>query len=357
MGDILGIGMTHGPHLQFTDGNMANLVRGLLTSERIPEEMKDPKNWPPAMQEEWGNDEGLSSAGKHRSELVKGLRTVRDALDDFQPDFVLIWGDDQYENFHEDLLPPFCIYVLDEIDSPLFKKSKGLGATENVWNEPPDKVIKVKCHAEGSDFLAQRLIDSGFDVAWSNGLRHAKELGHAFLRTVLYLDYDRKGFPYPIVPFHVNCYGSDLRVPPGRIQSPEGVNISPPPSPSPWRCYDLGKEVARLIQESPWRVAIVGSSSWSHGSLTAKHHFMYPDVEADQKRLAELRSGHFNKWRQLDPKQIRESGQQEILNWVCLAGAMEGRTPQVLTYAETYIFNSDKAIVLFPIEARRHQPH
>jgi hypothetical protein len=348
MGEVLGIGMSHAPHLQFTDANMANIVRRLMTSDQTPEKMRDPKNWPAGMREEWGEDEGLASAGKHRAEQVRGLRAVREALDAFDPDFVLIWGDDQYENFREDLLTPFCVYVMNEIDSPLFKKSKGLGAAKNVWDEPADKVIRVKCHAEGGDFLARNLIGNGFDVAWSHGLRHAKELGHAFLRTVLYLDYDRKGFDYPIVPFHVNCYGSNLRVPAGRIQGPQGLNLIPPPSPPPWRCYDLGVQISRIIQDSPWRVAMIGSSSWSHGSLTAKHHFMYPDIEADRERLSELKAGEFKRWRQIDPNQMLQSGQHEMLNWVCLAGAMEGKTPQVLSFSETYIFNSDKAIVLFP---------
>ena len=109
MGEVLGIGMPHAPHLQFTDEDMANLVRRLLKSNRIPEKMKDSKNWPVAMREEWGHDEGLSAAKKHRSELVQGLRAARAALDSFKHDFVLIWGDDQYENFREDLLTPFCV--------------------------------------------------------------------------------------------------------------------------------------------------------------------------------------------------------------------------------------------------------
>ena len=33
------------------------------------------------------------------------------------------------------------------------------------------------------------------------------ELGHAFLNTVMFLDYDRKGFDHPLVPFQINCYG------------------------------------------------------------------------------------------------------------------------------------------------------
>jgi hypothetical protein len=52
-------------------------------------------------------------------------------------------------------------------------------------------------------------------------------------------------------------------------------------------------------------------------------------------------------WRDIDPEQMRRSGQHEMLNWICLAGAAEGRTPEVLTYSESYIFNSSKCVALF----------
>jgi hypothetical protein len=342
MGEILGIGMTHAPHLQFTDENMANVLRRVLKNERTPAEMKDPKNWPAGMRAEWDNDQGLSAARRHRAALLEGVRAARAALDAFRPDFVLIWGDDQYENFREDVIPPFCIYAFDEVDWAPFKASDGLGADSNVWNEPTDTVIKISGHREAANFLAQRLLGSGFDVTWSYRLHHANVLSHAFARTILYLDYDRRGFPYPTIPFHVNCYGSNLRI---KGHSIEG---QPPPSPPPWRCYDLGKQIARIIRESPWRAALIGSSSWSHGTLTAKHHFLYPDVEADRQRFAELQAGQLQRWRDLDPDQMRASGQHEMLNWLCLAGAMEGRKASLELFVESYIFNSDKALVLFP---------
>ena len=342
MGEILGIGMTHAPHLQFTDENMANVLRRLLKSERTPAAMKDPQNWPAGMRAEWGDDEGLTAARKHRAALLEGVRAARAALDAFKPDCVLIWGDDQYENFREDVIPPFCIYAFDEVDCAPFKASDGLGADANVWNEPADTVVKIKGHREAANLLAHRLLENGFDVTWSYRLHHAQVLSHAFARTILYLDYDRKGFPYRIIPFHVNCYGSNLRI------KGKGIEGRPPPSPTPWRCYDLGKQIARIIEESPWRVALIGSSSWSHGTLTAKHHFLYPDVEVDRQRFAELKAGQLRRWRDLDPDQMRSSGQHEMLNWLCLAGAMEGRKASLELFVESYIFNSDKAMVLFP---------
>src|SRR5581483_575137 len=149
--------------------------------------------------------------------------------------------------------------------------------------------------------LARELVLSGFDVSCSYEMNHAETLSHAFTRTVLYLDYDRKGFDYPVMPFHINCYGSALRIPISEHPTVDGKRIRPVPSPPPWRCYDMGKQVTRIFEDSPWRVAIIGSSSWSHGSLTAKHSFICPDVETDRMRLAELKSGRMSSWRDLQP--------------------------------------------------------
>jgi len=348
MADTLGIGCTHAPHLQFTDADMANLLRRTLKSERTPERFRDPGNWPEGMRAEWGDDDGAKAAAAHRAKQVQAFREARAALDAFKPDLLLIWGDDQYENFKVDLLAPFCVFALDEAKLAPFKASAGLGASENVWNAPQDTIVTLPGHREAANHLAHELIRSGFDVACSYEMSHADTLSHAFTRTVLYLDYDRRGFDYPIVPFHVNCYGSHLRIPRPEQPKAGGQPIRPIPSPLPWRCYDLGRRVEQIFAESPWRVAIIGSSSWSHGSLTEKHGFIYPDVETDRRRLADLQGGRLRSWRELTPEELQDAGQHEMLNWICLAGAMEGRTPQVLAYSETYLFNSDKALVLFP---------
>src|SRR6185312_9477597 len=100
MGDVLGVGCTHGPHLKLSNETMANIYfRYNLRSDKTPAQWKDPANWPPGLREEWGADEAATAAGKHRDELVRGFRAARRAIDDFKPDFVVIYGDDQYENF------------------------------------------------------------------------------------------------------------------------------------------------------------------------------------------------------------------------------------------------------------------
>jgi len=47
--------------------------------------------------------------------------------------------------------------------------------------------------------------------------------------------------------------------------------------------------------------------------------------------------------------EIEDSGQQEFLDWGCVAGAMNelNHKAEVLEYLETYIFNSGKCLVLY----------
>ena len=72
------------------------MSRALENNPHIPPELKDPKNWPEALRQEWGYDEGFTAAQRHLDRLARGFRKHRAGIDSFGPDFVLIWGDDQY---------------------------------------------------------------------------------------------------------------------------------------------------------------------------------------------------------------------------------------------------------------------
>jgi len=61
----------------------------------------------------------------------------------------------------------------------------------------------------------------------------------------------------------------------------ETVDLDPP-GPMPWRCFDLGRALARIITPGPWRVALVASASWSHSFLASGTSYFHPAVEADR---------------------------------------------------------------------------
>jgi hypothetical protein len=93
----------------------------------------------------------------------------------------------------------------------------------------------------------------------------------------------------------------------------------------------------------------MASSSWSHAFLTAKNHFLYPDLEADRVLLEHLQAGDYETWRDLPLERLEASGQHEVLNWVCLAGAMAelGAKMELVDWVETWIFNAPKCQAIF----------
>jgi hypothetical protein len=99
MGEILGLGVTHYPPLIGADTDMAGILRTVLRDPGLPERYRDSANWPEPMRREYGEDGGTASAAVHRQSLVSHFRDARKILDEFRPDVVVIWGDDQHENF------------------------------------------------------------------------------------------------------------------------------------------------------------------------------------------------------------------------------------------------------------------
>ena len=345
MGEILGVGGTHYPPGLVPDEYKPwPLARMLETDQRIPAHMKDPANWPEPMRQEWGDDEGITSHKAHRARVFKAFRRIREEIDAFNPDFILIWGDDQYENFKEDIIPPFCVLAYDNIEFAPFKRTRG---RPNIWGEPEGKVFKFAGHQEAGRYIARGLLDEGVDMSYAYRPLHEDGLGHAFANTLLFLDNDRQGFDYPVLPVAVNCYGSNV------IRMRGGANeysdVPDPPSPSPRRCFEVGQATARVIKNSPWRVVLMASSSWSHAFLTPKNHLLYPDLEADRALLEHLKTGEFEKWKDYPLSKIEESGQHEVLNWFCLVGAMSelGQKAEILDWAETWMFNAPKCLAVF----------
>ncbi len=352
MGEILGMGLTHYPPLAHADENMAGPLKFILRSPALPEEYRRPQSWPEPMRQEWGEDEGLGAARKHREALVGWFRKAREVLDEFSPDFILIWGDDQYENFKEDIIPAFCVLAYDTVEArPPWAEEYAAFLGPNVWNEPKDQKFVFRGERRAAKFLASGLLEQGFDIAYAYRPLH-HPLGHAFLNAVLFLDYDRRGFDYPLLPFQVNCYGRRVVAQKGGLPDlsrPLREEDLDPPSPTPRRCFELGAAVARILAQSPWRVVLMASSSWSHAFLTAKNHWLYPDVEADRSLYEALRVGDYERWRNYPLRTIEESGQQEMLNWMCLVGAMAelGRRPAETAFIETWVLNSSKCFAFF----------
>lgn len=84
-------------------------------------------------------------------------------------------------------------------------------------------------------------------------------------------------------------------------------------------------------------------------TFTEKIHWLYPDTEADRELYATLKTGDYETWKNYPLTAIEDSGQQEVLNWCCLVGAIFelGRGPEESTLIETWVLNSNKCFAFF----------
>lgn len=352
MADILGLGLSHYPPLCMPDPMMSGILRYALDDPGIPAAAKDPASWPAAMREEWGTDQGAAAAARHRAQLVEQFRRMRQEIDAFQPDLILIWGDDQYENFREDVIPAFTVCAYDDVDVYPWRHAQGsamVGGKPNVWGEGPDWSIRVRGRRDLAKWLTGGLINSGFDVAYAYKPLHHPSLAHAFTNAILYLDYDRRGWDFPIIAMPINCYGGKVISAKGFLSHINDPLEPDPPSPSPARCMDLGVAMARLLRDAPGRIALLASSSWSHAFLVDHTWRLRPDTVADRELYQALENGNFHYWRTRRTADFEAAGQQEILNWCPLMGAMqELGLPLVWSeFVETHVFNSNKVFALY----------
>ncbi|MBN9097912.1 MULTISPECIES: hypothetical protein [unclassified Pseudonocardia] len=132
------------------------------------------------------------------------MARCREALDAFAPDVVLVSGDDQYETFREEVVPSFCLMAYEdmEIRRPEPAGSRGV---PNPWGRPFDMPMLMRRAPDIGREVACRLLDAGFDIAYSYRKPEGVPFPHAMANTQL--DHDNAGteFPYPVLRMAVNC--------------------------------------------------------------------------------------------------------------------------------------------------------
>jgi len=301
------------------------------------------------------DDHGACAAGRHRAALVAGLDRVRARLDEFKPDVVLIWGDDQYENFREDVIPPFAICAYQDLDLRPWAHAEAsslMKGRKNVWNEDDSLCYRLRGRPDIAKHLATALIERDFDVSYAYRPLHHTSVAHAFTNAILYLDYHRVGYEHPTICFPLNCYGRRVVSCRGFMTRMDREVDFDPPSPSPRRFMDLGAATARALKDSPYRVAILASSSWSHAFLVDSTWRLRPDTERDRCMYDAMICRDYGYWRSRTLKEVEDAGQQEVLNWWALMGAMEALDAKLewSEFVETHIFNSNKVFAVY--EAR-----
>lgn len=343
MAELLGLGITDFPFLR-TSGSMAGVLKmALARGEHMKPEMKDPANWPAPMRAEWGEDEGLTASGPARERQVQNLKRIKAALDDFGPDFIIIWSKDHMESLKQFALPPYWIQAHDRVQTKPFS-----GGAPNVFGEDPERVVTIEGHPQGAKYLIRGLQQAGLAPAYSLEALHPNGLTHTFQGGVVYLDWERREFQTPVVPFPIDPFGPRERLPEGMAPL-QPDHLYPIPAS---RAFELGAATARILRASPWRVALVAATGWSHTQNTSwERGWVHPQMEGDRRRYEEWASNKFDTWHNFTYEELEEYGQWEHLCWIALAGAMTEAGAKVIfsDYQENWCFNSNWVNTIFSV--------
>jgi hypothetical protein len=254
--------------------------------------------------------ESLEEREKRYGRVREGLDFLRARLREKKPDALILIGDDQEENFHEDNLPQISLYLGDKI----FLTERGENGTKRGAPYP--------CHARLAEKLLTGLLQREFDVAFSRSFPNDELLSHAhcqILRTIV------RDADIPVVLVFVNAF-----------------NL---PAISPRRCYQLGEAIREIVDNLPSheRIALYASGGLSHfPSSYPFRHYRGPhtlgsiSVDFDQSAVQHIARGDGDKLGQLSARELLENGGLEMKNWIVLLGAVGKVAPQLLVYEAFY---------------------
>jgi hypothetical protein len=278
-------------------------------------------------------DSPADNAAKH-ARCMRAFAVLRERLREARPDIVIIFGDDQLEQFDFSNLPAFCVFVGASISGYRISQYFGLpvGQERPVRPKTPEHWITLKGHPELARTLVTELMARRFDMAFS-AAGNGEGIGHAFTRPLEYLVPD---YGLPVVPVYVNCYYG--------------------PQPTGHRCYELGRAIRDVVDAWPSqaRVAVIGSGGLWHTPLEPN---AYIDQAFDRQILHALSLGDARTMAAVfdarrpdvdgaDAARIERlsggtgmvlgygSGVGEIRNWIAAASVVDGVPGTVVDYVD-----------------------
>ena len=277
-----GLAMSHGPQLLTPSDKW----------QELPARAKGPFHSKPGIEAEITPD----AMRAHQDRCNAAIAVLRDKLRAWQPDTIVIVGDDQHENLLDDNIPPFSIFIEDEVDATRSYRYFG--------TDTSDQSTRYKANGALAREMLDGLMDEGFDPAWSKKTRFPGGLGHAFGRVLALLLPDAD---VPIVPVMVNTYF--------------------PPAPTAARCAAFGAVLGAVARRSDRaeRVVFIGSGGLTHTKI---------DEAYDTDFIAALES-HDLAYMAAMTNEDLVSGTSEIRNWI-IAAAAAGAGGTMVDYVPCY---------------------
>ena len=247
-------------------------------------------------------------ANENRYQNIRdGLNFLRERVQALEPDLLMVLGDDQNENFLENNLPQFSIY---------------LGRQLIAANRDGRAGRRFNCDAKAAWALYEECIEGGIDLASSTSFVNDHLISHAHREPLEYL---KIGEAVSVLPIFINA-----------------IHV---PAPTPSRCYEFGKVLRKAIDALPMdlRVAVYASGGLSHFSAGFPwKYYQGPCTlgsichDFDRQILGWMQNGDGARLAKLSNRDLIAQGEIELRQWITLMGMIGTSKPDLLLYEPFY---------------------
>jgi len=301
---VLGIWTTHGPQLSTTP------EQWML---RVPADRKR-KHWFKGKEysfeelvelrrsENLAEKASLEARTRNHAACQAAIARVASVWKEVNPDVCVVFGNDQRELVLPEMQPAYTIFHGATFwNGPLPTERAATlppGIGEAEWANRTKDRREYQGLPDLAELLIERGLDNGWDFAASSAWpdhpspHHHVGTPHAFAYLLRRVMEDRA---VPMLPIITNTF-------------------FPPNQPRPWRCFELGQLVHRVLME--WkrdvRVAVFGSGGMSHFTI---------NEDFDQALFKAIHNRDAAYLRAINPNLMKD-GTSELLNWISASGCL-----------------------------------
>jgi aromatic ring-opening dioxygenase catalytic subunit (LigB family) len=251
-----------------------------------------------------------AAPAEQKQRLYRAYHDVQNALAASRPDVVILLTSEHWSNFFLDHIGAFCIGRAEHFDGPV-----------EPWLKIPKS--RVPGHPAFAAELIEALYASDFEPSFS----HSMELDHGSMVPLHFLT---PKMSTPIVPIMFNTLAS--------------------PQPSARRCLEFGRAIGRFAERSALRVALVATGGLSHDPGEKNHGVI--DPEFDRQFLGEMAAGQTDRLAAYSTSDLmsKGAGTMELLSWVALAGAVQGRRGEIVAYEAVQPWGTGIGLLTYPVQ-------
>ncbi len=227
-----------------------------------------------------------------KDRIYGAFERLRRELDASATDTLIVLTSEHWTNFFLDHVGAFCIGRAERYSGPV-----------EPWLQIARQEIK------GDPALAAELLEACYDNGVEPSFAYELEFDHG---TMLPLHFLMPRMERPVVPVFFNTLAA--------------------PQPSAGRALALGRIVGEVARRSPRRIGFVATGGLSHDPGERNHGII--DTDFDHRFMAAMADGNCAALGAYQRSEFAAAGAGafELLSWIALAGALDGRKGEVIAY-------------------------